>query len=187
MNKEWILTQESFDAMLSWLAPDREQAGQRYEIIRHRLIKIFTCRGCLESEELADETINRVARKMKEIKDDYRGDPALYFYGVGHKVYLEHLRKKSVPLPPPSPIPEQDADEPAQEYECLEHCVERLPTAQRELVLQYYQEEGGKKIASRKDLASRLGIELNALRIRAFRIRTALQKCVHDCLRQKAA
>ena len=58
MNKDWILTQESFDALLNWLDPRREEAGQKYEDIRLRLIKIFTCRGCLEPEDLADETIN---------------------------------------------------------------------------------------------------------------------------------
>jgi hypothetical protein len=28
MNKEWSLTQENFDALLLWLDPNREQAGQ---------------------------------------------------------------------------------------------------------------------------------------------------------------
>lgn len=79
MKKDWILTQESFDALLAWLDPAREEAGRRYEEIRRRLIKIFTCRGCGEPEDLADETINRVSKKLKEIESDYSGDPRSVF------------------------------------------------------------------------------------------------------------
>ena len=76
MNKNWSLSQEAFDALLDWLDPDREQAGMKYEQIRSRLIKIFTGRGCVDAEELADETINRVTRKLKEIQEEFTGDRA---------------------------------------------------------------------------------------------------------------
>jgi DNA-directed RNA polymerase specialized sigma24 family protein len=182
--KGWILTQEAFDSFLAWLSTDREQAGMKYEEIRRRLIKIFVCRGCAVAEELADETINRVAKKVPEIKDSYVGDPAYYFYGVAHKVHLEFVRKKPEPLPP---VPPAHSDEIEQEYDCLERCMEQLPQESRELVLHYYQEEKRAKIEHRKRLAQRLGIELNALRIRAYRIRMSLQDCVRECLSQKAA
>jgi hypothetical protein len=52
MNKNWVLSQEAFDALLDWLDPDREQAGIKYEQIRLRLIKIFTGRGCSDAEDL---------------------------------------------------------------------------------------------------------------------------------------
>jgi DNA-directed RNA polymerase specialized sigma24 family protein len=54
------------------------------------------------------------------------------------------------------------------------------------LVLQYYQEEKGAKIEHRRAMAERLGIPLNALRIRAHRIRVALRDCVSDCLARHA-
>ena len=184
MNKEWILTQEAFDKLLAWLDPNRDQAGKKYEEIRLRLIKIFTCRGCTDAEALTDETINRVTSKVEAIADDYTGDPALYFYGVAHKVHLEYLRTKPAPALPP---PVEPDDETEQEYDCLEHCIERLTRDNRELVLQYYQEEKQAKINHRKLLAGQLGIALNALRIRAFRIRMALLRCVQDCLEQRAA
>ena len=60
MKKEWVINQDAFDTMLDWLDADRERAGCKYEAIRLRLIKIFTCRGCQDAEELADEAINRV-------------------------------------------------------------------------------------------------------------------------------
>ncbi len=84
---EWELTPEAFEQLLVWLNPNREQAGSKYEEIRRRLIKILTCRGCTCPEELADETMNRVTRKVPEIIGNYVGDPSLYFYGVAHKVH----------------------------------------------------------------------------------------------------
>ncbi|MFL6230009.1 MAG: hypothetical protein ACJ741_14655, partial [Pyrinomonadaceae bacterium] len=67
MSKQWTLTRDAFEGLLTWLDSDREQAGKKYEDIRSSLIKIFTWRGVAEAEELADETINRVARKVKDL------------------------------------------------------------------------------------------------------------------------
>ncbi|HEX8130142.1 MAG TPA: hypothetical protein VF527_13650 [Pyrinomonadaceae bacterium] len=183
MNKEWALTQEHFNQLLLWLSPSREQAAKRYEEIRRRLITIFTCRGCQEAEELADETINRVTRRLPDIKDTYTGDQALYFYGVGHKVHQEYLRKRSAPLVPPPPV-EKSEEEDAR-YDCLEKCMMSLTQENRELLLNYYQEEKQTKIDTRREFAERLNIPLNALRIRVFRLRKILRACVLECLKER--
>jgi DNA-directed RNA polymerase specialized sigma24 family protein len=180
MNKDWILTQESFDALLGWLDPEREKAGRKYEEIRLRLIKLFTCRSCHEPEDLADETINRVTRKLNEIETDFKGDRVPYFYAVGNNVFMEYLRRRLTPPPPPTVVMEKSDVE--REFACLERCLAALESEQRELVLNYYQEEKLAKINRRKLLAEKLGIAPNALRIRAYRIRAALQKCVEKCL-----
>jgi hypothetical protein len=100
MKKGWVLTQESLDTLLDWLDPDRESAGCKYEAIRVRLIKIFICRGCAEAEELADETINRAASKLHEIKDNWEGDPALYFYKIAQYVFFRVAAdRKEAPRP----------------------------------------------------------------------------------------
>ncbi len=186
MKKEWILTQEAFDALLAWLDPNREAAAQKYESIRTRLIKIFSCRGCLDAEDLADETINRVISKLDEIQAGFTGDPARYFYAVAKKILLEYSRRKP---PPAQPEPTIDADESEveSEYECLDRCVAKLTPQNRELVLSYYQEEKHAKIAHRRQLAANLGIAANALRIRAHRIRAALEQCVKQCLQETPA
>ena len=181
--KGWDLSQEAFDQLLSWLNPDREAAGTKYEEIRRRLIKIFTCRGCLTSEDLADDAINRVARKVSEIAPSYVGDPALYFLGVAHNVCREYFRKKAEPEPAP---PDDPSDQKEKVDECLEQCMQRLTPKTRELILEYYREEKHPKIDHRKELALQLGIAMNALRIQAHRIRAKLQECVFDCLKQGA-
>ncbi len=182
--KEWDLTQQAFSKFLLWLNPNPDKAGVKYEYIRHRLIKIFACRGCNCPEDLTDETINRVIRKVQDIGDTYVGDPALYFYGVAHNVHLEYARKKpSTRRPPSTDVPSRTEEE----YECLERCMAELSARNRELVLRYYQGAKQAKIDSRKKLALQLGIPLNALRIRACRIRMNLQACVFRCLQRKSA
>lgn len=196
MKKEWVISQEAFDTMLDWLDADRERAGSKYEAIRLRLIKIFTCRGCQAAEELADETINRVIARIVEIADGYQGDPALYFYGVAQKVFLEDSRKSRGPL---AHVPMDSAlvnlstqavvfvEDIEPEYRCLDQCLERLLPENRDLVVRYYQQERQAKIDHRKVLASELGIAVNALRLRAHRIRMTLQRCVLECLEQQPA
>jgi DNA-directed RNA polymerase specialized sigma24 family protein len=173
------LTQNAFDHLLAWLDEDRERAGEKYESIRQKLVKIFTARGCMAAEELADETIDRVARRVPEIAAAYKGERALYFYGVAQKVHLEYLKRKP---PPPLPPPAAEAQETEEEYECLEECIEALGPSARELILRYYTEDRQAKIDERRRLAEELGIGLNALRIRAHRIRASLEQCVTQCL-----
>jgi len=179
MNKNWVLSQEAFDALLDWLDSDREQAAIKYEDIRGRLIKIFTGRGCVEAEDLADETINRVTSRLNSIKEEFTGDRTRYFFGVANKVYMEHMRRK---LPQQSPFTPPDSKQVEIEYQCLEHCIDSLSEENRYLLLKYYGAEGRSKIDQRRELADELGIAPNALRIRAYRIRLGLQECVEKCV-----
>lgn len=181
MKKQWDITQEGFDMLLRWLDEDRDEGGKKYELIRQRLIKLFACRGCAEPEDLADETISRVTAKIAEIAPSYEGNPVLYFFGVARKVHHEYLRTQHRTPPPLSP---EVTNENEQLYECLDRCMEKLPEQNRQLVIRYYQNEKKVKIDNRKTLADELGVAVNALRIRAHRIRLLLRKCVKTCVEQ---
>jgi DNA-directed RNA polymerase specialized sigma24 family protein len=178
------LTQDEFDGLLAWLDPDRDQAAQKYEEIRGRLIKIFVCRGCPVAEDLADKTIDRVASKVKDIAPSYVGNPALYFYGVAKNVYHESLRPGPAPVPTPAQVVDPDPPEPDREYDCLMECMKLLATKDQELILDYYQEEKQAKIDHRKKLAEGLGIGLNTLRIKVYRLRARLQECVEQLMKR---
>lgn len=186
MKKDWVLSQDEFDAMLAWLDPDRERAGTKYETIRLRLIKIFTCRGCSEPEELADETINRVASKVPEIVGTWEGDPSLYFYKVAQNIFLEWrrvtIRQVDAPVEEAQSIPVVATASDIVEHDCLEQCLQELAEGERTLMLEYYRHQGQTKIDHRKKLATEIGIAVNALRIRAHRIRRSLRTCVLGCL-----
>ncbi|HEX8723027.1 MAG TPA: hypothetical protein VF736_20580 [Pyrinomonadaceae bacterium] len=185
MKKEWVLTQPTLDALLAWLSPDRDEAGMKYEAIRTRLVTIFNSRGCAEAEDLADETINRVAARLADVAEGYQGDPALYFYGVAKRVRQEYEKRKFRPAPVAPPACVHEGVE--QEYACLEECMRALDPGQRRLVVAYYQGEKRAKINNRRRMARELGINQNALRIRAYRIRAALQRCVESCLERHGA
>lgn len=178
---DWTITQEDFNRLLAWLDPDRNRAGEHYERIRRKLILTFASRGRVYPEEMADDCINRVIRKLPEIEEQYQGDPENYFWGMVRFVDLEWLRKEQpYEIPPPKGTSTEDEESLA----CLDQCLNRLPESIRGLALDYYQHDRKAKIDHRAALAGKLGIGANALRIRAHRIRQHLEKCVLECLRE---
>lgn len=189
--KRWDLNQEAFDELLAWLNPDRERAGRKYEDIRERLIRIFMHRGCLSAEDLADTTINKVARKVPELKSYYVGDPALYFCGVARNVYSEYSKlPMEVPVIPEllaAPLADDDVDESEFEDRCMEGCLRAMSPPDRELLLEYYREEGGAKIERHKEMAHRRGVTVNALRIVICRLRASFKKCMQNCMNKESA
>lgn len=175
------LTKEAFEKLLNWLDTDRDKAGEKYEIIRLRLIRIFASRGCCDGEHLADQTLNVVASRIDWLIENYKGDPALYFYGVAKKIFLEQNKKKPPPPLPPPP----DVTEVERKCGCLEACLKQeLSVPDRCLVLRYHEKEKKEKIILRKQLAKELAISMNALRIRVYHIHTRLRPCIEQCLRQ---
>ena len=184
------MTAESFEALLRFLDPDRDRAAVKYEAIRHRLVRLFEWRGFGHAEDLADETMDRVARRIQEGTTVHAADPYGYFCGVAHLVSKEVSRRVAreravlereewQPAPPVGDEEEED-----DRLGCLRHCLERLPGDQRLLVLRYHQEDD--HIRSRQSLAEDLGVPMNALRIRIHRIRRKLEECVAKCLRAGA-
>ena len=175
------LVQNSFDLLLKWLHPDREEAGRKYELIRRKLITVFASRGCRNPEELADETINRVIAKVDRIVETYEGDPALYFYGVARNVSREYHKFRKVPEPAPL-ADSKTSDSIDAELDCLDECMERLLPKNRDLLLEYYQDDKQAKIDHRKSIAERYGLDMNALRIRVHRIRSVVAECTTACV-----
>jgi RNA polymerase sigma factor (sigma-70 family) len=184
------MTQDEFDRLLARLDPDAEQAGRRYEEIRQSLIKIFNWRGCPDAEGLADEVINRVARRLHEMGESYVGDPAHYFYGVARNLLHECRRRMQAQVPfeeiggRTARAPEPVDDNSEFEHECLARCLAGLDAESRELITVYYSLDKHDKIEGRKVLAQRLGISVNHLRVRVYRIRAVLEKCIRECLGQ---
>ena len=165
--------------MLSWLNPNRDQAGQRYEEIRRRLIKIFAGHNCWEPEDLADETMRRVESNVRKVAPDWVNDPSLYFYAVARNVRYEYIRRKPPPVQPPTPyVKEAERDD-----ACLECCMEQMFTAEeRSLVVEYFRWTGRAKIENRQRLCKESGIGLNTLRIKIHRLVKRLRPCVLDCV-----
>jgi DNA-directed RNA polymerase specialized sigma24 family protein len=173
------LRQQDFDRLLNWLDNDRERAGLLYEKVRWRLVTILAARGCTLAEELADETIDRVARRVRDIQATYAGDKAIYFLGVMNNVHHEYLRR------PPGPrlIEKNEGVERREQIHlCLDSCLAKLAPYARQLIERYYGADRQAKIDLRKAIARELGIKTSTLRLRALRIREKLQTCIESCL-----
>lgn len=186
----WELTQESFEGLLTRLDPDRESAGQKYEVLRLKLVKFFEWRGSKFPEELADETLNRVARKIHSGSERV-DDPVRYSFGVARLINLERLkeeqREEAAMKERSLTADTQEGEVEDLRLECFRKCLEKLDPASRELIVNYYGEEKRDKVGYRREIAERLTVSLNTLRIRTHRIRARLERCVLNCLEAASA
>lgn len=193
------LTQTSFDSLLSCLGPDRENAAQLYLELRQALFTYFAMRGATVPDELADETIDRGARRLSEGQTIFSSSTTNYFYGVARNVWRESLVKGNVvsqlPDAPSHLISETTPHDvvveslDAREYErrltCLQKCLAQFSTEDRELLIGYYRDSGGAKIENRKALAEHLGLSLDSLRHKLARLRSKLGSSVNQCMKTR--
>lgn len=172
--------QDPFDALLDWLGTDRDIAAWKYETIRAGLIRIFVSKGFNDAEDLADEAIRRVCKRLPDIRNSYLGEPASYFHGVARNLIREkyRLREIATDVSPVAPIPITNRSD---EYECLRRCLEFMDPTKRELILDYHVYEGHDKIEQHEIMAQELGISKGTLRLRTHHIRTKLEECVLKC------
>jgi DNA-binding NtrC family response regulator/DNA-directed RNA polymerase specialized sigma24 family protein len=178
-----VLTQESFNSLLSFLDPDPEVAGNKYQLIYRKLLRYFERYEIASPDALADEVINRVAIRADQIKDTYEGDPTRYFFGVANRVHSQYRKRRRL-ITMPIVGTESHVESEDEEFVCLERCLQELSAENRDLVLSYYQEEKAIRLASRKKLAEELGINATALRVRVHRIKLTLQSCILECLKR---
>jgi DNA-directed RNA polymerase specialized sigma24 family protein len=182
--KKSSLTKEAYDKLLDALSPDRDEAAEALLQIQLKLARYFEWRGVNTPEDLADETVNRVTRRINEGQqiDNLPG----YFYGVARLVFLEWEKTRKPTylddLPPIEQPIEAEICDPDPRLECFDNCVEKLESENRTLIMAYYTEERRAKIELRQQLADKLRIPLNALRIRVHRIRKRLEECINKCL-----
>jgi len=192
-NRSAELREETFRRLLAWLDQGVNTNGQSYLAIRERLLRYFDRKNCLNADELADETLNRVARRLDEEGGNIETEiPAKYCYIVARFVFMEYLRTNEKEIAALENIGRQanamspeDRDRKERMLECLDRCSARLEASQRELIFGYYSGEQRVKIENRRSLAQTLEISVNALSIRACRIRDRLENCVKECARRE--
>ena len=190
----WTLDRGAFQKFLSWLDNGSDSDGKSYLEMRDRLVAYFDRKNCTTPDELADETLNRVARRLEEEGSIVGEAPAKYCYIVARFVFMEYLRSMSartVSLDPMIERPvsnnsasadEQDEREVKERMlDCLEQCTAKLEAPNRNIIIRYYYGKERAKIENRRLLAENLGISVNALSIRACRIRDKLEGCVREC------
>ncbi|HEY2908163.1 MAG TPA: sigma-70 family RNA polymerase sigma factor [Vicinamibacterales bacterium] len=186
MTKTWTQSPAAFQRFLSWLDQGVESDGQRYVEVRRRLVGYFARKRCRAPDDLADETLTRVARKLEEHGSIMDGPPARYCYVVARFVFLEYLRsadRRHTSLDDDATAGERAAAPvgTANDDEVLarlDECLQTLSDRDQTLIREYYAGTDTERIARRRALAARLELTLNALSIRACRIRDTLEACV---------
>jgi DNA-directed RNA polymerase specialized sigma24 family protein len=184
------LNAPAFRRLLACLDADPARAGARYEDLRRMLVRFFEWRGAPFPEDHADETFDRVARRLDEgVEIENLGG---YCYNVARLIFLETLkdpnsRRTDLDIAPALAAPD-DPLAAAKEARlgCLDQCLRALPAESREVILTYYRDEKRTRINSRRDLAARLGIRAEALANRAQRLRDKLERCVNACFDRTA-
>lgn len=188
--KSWLITPESFARLLEWIDEGADSNGQKYLALRRKLVAYFDRKNRSSPDELADETLNRVARRLEEEGRIETETPAKFCYITARFVFLESLRGqenkdvsineiKAEKITAKDDAEEKDLKE--KMLACLEKCVGGLDETNRELIVKYYYGAERIKIENRRTLAERLGISSNALTVRACRIRDKLEICVRKC------
>ena len=184
--EKWSLTREAFDGLLDLLGPDRDHAAERYLEIRRNLVRLFEWRGCSTPDEYADEAINRCARKIAA--GEQIRDLPTYCIGVARMLLREMTRERAKEARPLHEVPEpraasqETADDGERRAACLKRCLSQLSPGNRDLILSYYHGDKGDKIKNRKLLTERFAVPPSTLRMRALRVREALQLCSENCL-----
>jgi RNA polymerase sigma factor (sigma-70 family) len=169
---------------------DDQGIVELFESMRDKMVIFFEVRHCIDPEELADETLERVLQKLcqgTEVSDLIR-----YSYGVAKNIFHEHLRRERAKQKyveaekhRSGPDPSDDTDDAAlreQRLQYLEDCLARLSEQGRSLLSEYYKFTGQLKLDHRKKMAEELNISREALTLRVFHLKRKLKKCINDCL-----
>jgi len=178
----WTLSQPALEGLLKRIDSDPEAAAREYELIRRKLVDFFDLRRAPSADALADETIDRVARKLEEGEnvDNLRA----YFYGVARRVLLESKKRtvrEELARGELRAVPAADPLEMELRVRCLERSLRTLPQESRELIIEYYTSAGA-YTKSRQRMAARLGLTYATLKTRIHRIRLILEERMRRCL-----
>lgn len=186
----WQLTQEGLDSLLAAFHEEREEAARRYDRLRLRLTFFFIRRQFVDAESLADEVLDRMARRIGA--GERVESPESYAYGVArfvaHEQERRNLRESAANREYVRNI-SPDADTLVDErilQNAMEDCLGRLSAADQELLLRYYTSRGREKIEQRRELALRLHLTQDALRKHTFLLRRKIEGCVRARLGGKA-
>jgi DNA-directed RNA polymerase specialized sigma24 family protein len=178
----WSLSSDAFERLLAVLADDRDAAADAYQQLRARVVGLQRWWGAADPETLADQTLDRAAKKLQQGAEVSRTDFSAYVRGVARMVFYEQARQPrhvGIDFEPVAPVAVGD-ERPAN---CLDECLAALPAGDRRLVLRYY-DAGPSQIQARQRLARELGVSPTALRIRTHRIRVRLEQCMTACMQR---
>jgi DNA-directed RNA polymerase specialized sigma24 family protein len=171
---------ETFQALLSALHIDEYKAAEEYRRLHERLVRLFTLNRVGDPQALADEAMDRLARRIAEECGRIES-PSAFLSGIARHLLQEEERRRIRERETVKEWASQLAAKRGTDEELMqriEECLNRMKPEQQELLRGYYRETGGEKIEHHRQLAAERGVTLNALRNRLMRARRELDECV---------
>lgn len=147
----------------SFFGSDPEGIEVAYDKLRSRMIHYFAARRCPYPDELADQVIERALEKIAAQAPVT--DLTRYCYGIAANLRSEKRRKRTEEelvsdfAAPGSSSPGRIGSD--ERLLLLRECLAMISARDRELLCEYYLDD-------RKELAGRLQLTANALRLRVF-------------------
>jgi DNA-directed RNA polymerase specialized sigma24 family protein len=187
-SKQRQITAENFAALLAALGDTPQERGTQYEALRSKLGFFFSRRSLQLPEDLADEVLDRLARRIAEGVEI--SSVQAFALGIARYVAQEQSAEQSHLLVfdeqlwhnIPAHLATQNEEE---EIDRMERCLKKLPRAEARLLEGYYLAPADNPMQARKDLANDLGISANTLRQRVFLARQSLRACMMAAERKK--
>jgi DNA-directed RNA polymerase specialized sigma24 family protein len=182
------LQKETLKELLALLHPDEAQAAVEYQNLHQRLSRFFEWNNAQDPAALADEALDRLAKRAAEssMEEGVRNVSA-FALGVARHLLQEEARRqlKMVEISRHWEAMESArSQEPESEIldEALQLCLGKMKPERRRLIEAYYSFSGSEKIKMHQQLAAAEGLSLNALRNRALRTRQELETCIRKQL-----
>ena len=194
-----MVESNALSALLTLLHSDPVEAAEAYRRLEQRLVRFFSLTAASAPQELADETIKRLAQRATEdaaeVPADNANNPAIaegqpprihsaatLVFGVAREVLQEDLGRSQLN---DHAVREwlahsTNASDPNRERRqvILRSCLSHLSSERRHLLETYYAWGANNKAEHHLQLARSLGLNLDALRNRVLRSRAQLESCV---------
>jgi DNA-directed RNA polymerase specialized sigma24 family protein len=175
--------QNDLELLLAWLDSDPGLAGEAYLRLHRKLTMFFSGRKCgAAAEQLADDTLDRVIKKLQTDPSLTDASRSAYVFGVARKILQEHQRQPiEVDLPKYLAQPKVEPPD-AERIGFLSRCVTQLTEEDRKVIADYYDHEKRERIEGRRRTATDLQKSQGALRVQVFRIRRKLRRYMEEYL-----
>jgi DNA-directed RNA polymerase specialized sigma24 family protein len=181
-----MVPSNTFDKLLDGLSPDKKSAALEYRKLHERLSRFFEWNSAADPAALADEAIDRLAKRMAEgTSSQPVRNPSAFTLGIARLLLQEEARRQQREIETlrtwemHNVALSTDAEDMSA---ALQHCLARLSPERRTLVEKYYACGEMKKAKLHQMLADDLGLTINALRNRALRARQDLEGCMRKYL-----
>lgn len=179
---------KSLQELIDFCSSKNGSVDFSYNELRETLVKFFRLKGDGDSETAADLTLDRIADKMTQgVEID---DLKKYSIAVARFIFLERLnrakreRNAADEFYSKKTVGQTDDAETDEQMRRWRECFQTLPAEERHLLKNYFAELPFAELNERRSqICAEKKISLNNLRLKIFRLRQLLDKCVKNKLK----